>query len=247
MSRTQQQVTTITGSIYDVYVEGDQNYKQNRMPWVGQRCEFQDGRKFVFCSTDANLVAGQTAGMMAWWTKFTSAALAASAGSKTISVVFAGVTLVNQYAGGYISITQGGAGQQTYKIKSSTISATVATVDNTIILTLYDRLAVLVTADNNVILKKSRYHLLIQGTASLDLVGVAVRSTTAALRSKTNYLWVQTAGVGSILGTAGANNIALEAAAAGSTAASTDGTLQIIAHGIEAGAVASMVNLCFPD
>ena len=242
---SQEQNSTISGSVFDVYDTTSQKYKENRMPRVGQRVEFEDGRKFVFCSTAADLVAGQIAGCAAEGVEITSTAVAATAGTRKISVVLASQA-VNAYAGGYISLTQGGANNQTYKVKSSTASATVLAVADTIILTLYDSLAVAVVADDNVILKKTRFAALIQGTALLDNVGVAVRSTTAATSGNTNYFWVQTSGVGTTVGTAGAADAALMAAAAGAAVAQTAGNA-IVATGIEAGAVTSMCNLCFPE
>lgn len=242
---SQFQTSTISGGIFDVYSTTSQEYKENRMPRISQKCSFEDGRRYVFVSTDADLVAGQVAGVAAEGVEITTTAVAVAAGGKVLNVVLAGAT-ANMLADGWVSISQGGANNQVYKIKSNTAAATVLTVDDTILITLYDPIKVAVVADDNMILKKSRFRTLIQGTASLDNVGVAVRSTTAATSGNTNYVWLQTAGVGTTVGTAGLNGVALTPAAAGAMEAAIAGD-QICANGLEAGAVASMSNLCFPE
>lgn len=237
------QTSTISGDIYTVYLTTGQDYLSGRMPRIGQKACFEDGRKYVFCSTDANLVAGQIAGTAAEDVEMTSGSEAAAVGSKTITVVSAtiGSAAANDYADGYILVSDAASDNVLYRVKSNTAAAT-----NSVTFTLYDEVRVAITADDNVIVKKSRNKALIQGTASLDNVGVAVRSTTAATTGLTQYLWVQYAGVGTTVGTAGANGIALMATAAGAVIAQTAGK-QIVANGLEVGAATSLCNLCFPE
>jgi hypothetical protein len=55
----QKQMSTISGSIYDVFLESGNKFKCGRLPYIGQRCRFEDGREFVFCGTAVSVQAGQ--------------------------------------------------------------------------------------------------------------------------------------------------------------------------------------------
>lgn len=239
------QVKAINAKVSDVYEDGDQYDVEGRIPEVGSRATFQDGRKFVFCSTDANLAAGDIVGTLAESVELTAVTAAYPVGTTVIGAVLAGVT-ADMYVGGTLTVSLGTGLGYTYKIKGNTASATVATVDNTVFWTLEEGIVLAMAATDNIIVKRDRNRALIQGTASLDNVGVVLTATTAATTGNTQYLWVQTGGLGLTKGTAGANGVALMATAAGAAIAQTAGK-QIVANGVEAGASYSLCNLCFPE
>lgn len=235
---------TINGSVYDTLTPESQDYKQGRMNAVGDRAEFEDGRKFVFCSSVVNVAAGTAVGCAAVGVEITSVSSAVSIGSYQISFVLASVA-ANDLRGGYLTVTLGTGLGVTYRIASNAASATIATVANTVVVTLADPVQVAIAAADNILIKKARHTNVIVGTATLDPIGVAVSTTTAATSSTTAFFWVQYAGVGFVKGTAADAGVACMPAAAGAVATATAGKA-IVCNGIEAGASNSIANLCFP-
>jgi hypothetical protein len=166
------------------------------------------------------------------------------AGSLVIGGVAAGIA-ADVYVGGTLSVTLGTGLGYTYKIKSNTATDAGSTPSNIVLFTLEEAIVAPLAVTDNIVVKKDRNTLLIQGTAALDNVGVMLGAVTA-IASTTQFFWVQTSGVGITKGTAGANGIALMATAAGAALTQTAGK-QIIANGLEAGASHSVCNLCFPE
>ena len=236
---SQEQNSTISGSIYDVYSPASQEYKENRMPRVGQRCEFEDGRKFVFCSTLENIAAGAVAEARAA-TEFTSIVGAAPAGTRKVTVSSAGAS-ANVWAGGYLVVELINGVGHTYKIKSNAVSDAIT---NEVAVTLYDPLVVGLVTATDVTLLPLRNNWVEEGTANCDAVGIAAAATTAGTDGVLNYFWVQTDGIGFALGTVGAAGAGLMPGASGALIA-TDATGVIVAHGVVAGASNSVVNMCF--
>lgn len=237
-------VKAITGTIKRLYAAGDQYFVNNRVPEVGSNATYEDGREFVFCSTDTDIAVGQAVGAAAVNAELTAVTAAVASGLSEIRFVLASVG-INDYQGGYLTVTLGTGVGNTYKIKSNTASATVDTVDNTVIVQLEEEISVAIAATDNIIIKKSREAEVIVGTAAIDPIGIAQVATTAATDGVTQYFWAQLTGVSIGLGTAGAANVALENGAAGVLAVA-DGAQAVVAYGIAAGASNSMVNLCFP-
>lgn len=200
------QTGTVSGSIYKVYDTSSQEYRENRMPRLGQTVDFEDGRKFMFVSTAVDLAAGQVVGSPL---SVNGAASAASAiGANTVSVTIGSVT-ANQYTGGYLVDVAG----IYYRIKSNT-----ATTGGVAVFTLFDRLEDAIASSDVIKVKTYRPQLVVVGTATNDSVGVVLRPSTAATTGLVNYLWAQTKGPGAVKITTGAtaiNNVPLMADAAG--------------------------------
>jgi hypothetical protein len=238
------QVKAINSITKRLYTEGDQYHIDNRVPEVGSNATFEDGRCFVFCSTDVDLTPGQAVGQVAAAAELTDITAAVAAGATEVRFVKASVT-ADQYKGGYLSVTLGSGIGYTYKIKDNTASATVDTVADTVIVNLEEEVAVAMAATDNIIIKAARTSKVIVNTATTDPVGITQVATTAATLGKTQYFWAQTNGPSVVLGTAGAAGVALDCGAAGALAAG-DGANVIVATGMAAGASNSMANLCFP-
>lgn len=239
------QVKAINATIDRLYEAGDQYDRESRIPEVGSNASFEDGREFVFCSTDTDITIGQAVGKNAAAAiELTAITAAVTVGATEIRFVLASIT-ADQLKGGYLTVTLGTGLGYTYKIKSNTASATIATVDNTVIVTLESGVCVALAATDNIIVKEARTSLVIVNTATTDPVGIAVATTTAATDGVTQYFWAQTSGPSIVLGTAGAAAVALDCAAAGALAAA-DGSQVVVATGMAAGASNSMALLCFP-
>jgi hypothetical protein len=256
------QVKAINGVVSRVYAEGDQWDVESRIPEVGSNASFEDGRSYVFCSTDANFVAGESVGsvaasaeLLAVWSDGKEEGdndIGPAVGDTGMSFVLASVT-EDQYANGYITVTLGTGAGYTYRIKSNTASVSVdygtsgtpEVVANVVTLVLCEEICVALAITDNIIIKTSRVSNVIEGTASLDPVGVAVSATTAATTGITEFFWAQTTGVAMVLGTIGAVNVDLTPAAAGALGAA-DGTDIVVATGLAAGASNSQACLCYP-
>ena len=217
---SQEQNKTISGQVADSYTELSQEYRQNTMPRVGQTVEFEDGRKFVFGSSALAMPLGTVVQAPAHIA--TAVSTAHVAGVRQVKVIEASID-ANAWAGG--QITFGNLG--TYKIKSNTKSATVATVANTVIVTLYDTLGVALTDTLVSDVAPYRPSGLLVGTATGDNVGVALVATdvTAIAGATNTYQWFQYAGPGHVLG-AGTVGDALMVAA-GVVAIQTAGNEQV--------------------
>jgi len=215
---SQEQNKTISGSVLDVYTPASQEYKENRMPRVGQTVEFEDGRKYVFCSTAVDVENGEFVASAAGITGVTSKIQAA--GTREVRIVQASITQ-NQLAGGQLILEGTGV---SYKIKSNTASATVESVANVVLVTLYDPLTAATTDGEAYIASVSKVENVVLSTAGSNVIGVAVVDVLAATGGATHYFWAQYQGLGSILDTA---------AAAGATLASGAAGLAVAATGVE--------------
>ena len=242
---SQEQIKTISGSIYDVYTSADQRFKENRMPRVGQRCEFEDGSKYVFCSTDVDVTAGQVVAAPTDGVEITAITAATDKGTYKVSFVLASVD-ANQFRNGYLVVTLGTGVGYRYRIKSNTASATVDTVANTVIVTLYDPLQTALAATDNIVVKASRTSKVLVGTAALDNIGVAVAPAPAATNSTTYYFWAQTSGVAYGPSNGVASNLNLVVGAAGILEAADAVSEAVVASSLEGGATNGSAMLFFP-
>lgn len=222
------------GWLYDVYTPTSQEYLLGRLPKVGTTRELQDGRKFVFVCTAVNAVAGQVMAAPASVAEITSGSVAAIVGDVSLTITRAGTTL-NQFAGGFITLTDTAGVETTYGI----VRNTAASAANLVTLYLDNPLVGAVAPGDDFILTPPKFGAVIINTASTLPVGVAIRPSTAATDGTTNYMWIQYAGVGGIKITTAAGLTAGKAVmgiAAGSVAAA-DGTLQQIGVMLPASAV----------
>lgn len=187
-------------SLYKVYVTGEQDEKFGRMPEPGSTKLFSDGREFKFVSSAVNVAAGQVVSAPAAAAELAGKFTAGLVGDTEVVIEKASVT-ANQYADGYLVVTESSGQQTTYAIKSNTASDS----SDEITVTLYECLNAAVAAADDCVLVPSQYKNVVIGTAASDGVGVAVSTSTAATSGKVNYFWVQTKGIGSVkTGTAAA-------------------------------------------
>lgn len=237
---SKEQNSTFSGSLYDVFDSTHQDYKQNRMPRIGQKVEFEDGRKFVFCkcTTAGDIAAGDVVEAPAVLEE-TAIDVAAAAGDYEIEVSQASIT-ANQWAGGFVVVVLGTGVGYTYKIKKNAASD----ASDDVLITLYDPLKTALATTDDVTIVPIRTNNVIQGTADCDAVGIAVAAAPASTDSLEKYFWAQYAGIGFCKGTVGAAGAALQPAASGALGAA-DATSVIVAHGVEAGASNSVINMCF--
>ena len=217
-------INMVNGSIYDgPEYSTTTRFLGSRVPAVGTKVEFDDGRKYVMCSTAVNVLAGQlvsTPTVLA--TIITNKLTAASIGATSIVLdtrtfaMFggaAGVIAANALAGGYITFADDLAEGYQYRIKSNT----AGTASSSITLTLFDGLKTAIDATTDVFLVSPRYENVVLSTATLPVVGVATITTTAATNARTEYFWVQTAGIANTYITTG-TNIAIGLTVAADTA-----------------------------
>lgn len=164
-------------------------------------------------------------------------------GSVYVELTLAGVT-ANQFAGGYLSITDDtGEGYQ-YRIRGNTATGDPAT--GNIRLHLYDPLKVALDATSDIAITGCLYANLEPATAATDdnVAGVTVAAQAAA-----DYGWVQTEGVATVLtaGTVVLSESVMVGAVAGSVGpavALTDYVIgQVIAVGDDTGHSVIKLNL----
>ena len=181
---SQEQIGTISGSVYDVYTEDQQRYKEGRVPRVGQTVEFEDGRKFVFCHSNSALSARDVVSCDVP-TLCDVVGEAAKAGMYKVEIKRTGAT-ANQYANGYL-VTKA----HSYKIKSNTATDT----SGNIVVTLYDKLKedLSESVSDSTILKSFRNSNVVRSDGTGDSVGVSLADVDAGVDT---YFWVQYKGIG---------------------------------------------------
>ena len=164
---------------------------------IGEKVELADGRCFRYVYTAAAINPGLLVSQDVSATaivesdgKLTAAAANATEVTYTDSGTVGSAT-ANQYAGGYLHITDDAGEGHQYRIKSNTAASS-----NAVTFTLYDGLVVAVTTDTDVGVTGSLYHNVVGATAGTDgvIAGVPTRGLTSNY-----YGWVQTAGVATIL------------------------------------------------
>jgi hypothetical protein len=211
----------VSGSVFAApYKATDTNMLGSRIPRVGTKVSFWDGREFVFCSTKADLTAGNMVGMrlINSGAEIVNVVHVAAIGATEVIVDISGLTLISggsagvvaadDLAGMMLSFTDDtGEGYQ-YKIKSNTATSSAHTT-----LTLCDALIVAVSTDTDCVISSNPYECVVQGSATCVPIGAVVRTTTAATDSVTQYVWVQTKGVATVTGAA---TLGLEVATAAS-------------------------------
>ena len=164
---------------------------------IGEKVELADGRCFRYVYTAAAINPGLLVSQVVSATAIVESdgkLTAASAGATEVTYTDSGTVgsaTANQYAGGYLHITDDAGEGHQYRIKSNTAASS-----NAVTFTLYDGLVVAVTTDTDVGVTGSLYHNVVGATAGTD--GVIAGVTTRGLTSN-YYGWVQTAGVATIL------------------------------------------------
>jgi uncharacterized protein YceK len=246
MQSVQSDITT--GNVYDIYTDLDQDVKYDRIPFLGAKVKYRDGRCFCFVSTLVAHTAGALVSSIVAPAEFAGKFKARAAGFDTIALTAAGVTL-DQYSGGTLVITESSGQKTSYYIVGNTITLTVAEgigAIGDVILTLGNLLVGAVAAADDCVLYASKYANTIVGTSASVAVGVAVidSDVTAVTDATTGYMWVQTHGVGGVLVGTEAGSVAGVAAMAGTAVAEiSDGTNQYLGVFLPASAV-SDTDLC---
>lgn len=224
------------GSIYDVYLEGEDRIKQGRMPELGDVVEYDDGRKFIFCSTTQNVAAGRLVGSQ----EPTDAALTASALAGSQVLEFQAVaTTVNMFADGFIVLDEGNP-KTTYKIQSNTASTGGG---NLVRVTLYKGLVAPVLDGQVITLVPNRVSRVVINTATTDAVGSALVTVAPATVA---YFWAQYQGVGATSSTGLAVGDAAMATAAGALLTATEGKF-VVAKCLYAGSEVDTVYWSIPS
>jgi hypothetical protein len=249
-----QQLTQKSGSVFAAAIAATaQNFKQGRMPAVGDRQAFEDGRVFHFARSGGTTGVGDIlaavpneANVPATEFGVTDAVApivgeggAVGDAKVRLSDAVTGLTK-DEYAGGYLNITDAtGEGYQ-YRIKAN--EASNATVG--CLVTLYDEL--ILALDNTSVGTLTNHpmdgvvtHTAADygGTATQFIVGKGVRSSADG-----EYFWVQTwgpcllqAGTGTII-----QGAPIQAAeddnGSVQVVVSTENRVQVIGYGLEAGA-----------
>lgn len=178
---------------------------------VGDTIELNDGRKFVLCSTEVDLSAGQIVATPTFLAApIDNLCTAASIGATSVEIDTTGVSMFGGSNGviaagalaGALLITNDDAGEgYTYSI----VNNTAGTASAKVTLTLGEPLKVALTTASDVCIVASPYDKVVVSTGLLPVVGVACVATTAGTNSRTEYFWAQTAGFASVLITTGTN------------------------------------------
>jgi len=125
-----------------------------------------------------------------------------SIGSRYVLMTLASAE-VDQYAGGYLSITDDIGEGYTYRIRGNDATDTTKTGD--VLFHLYDKLQVALTATTDVAITGPMYANLEAAGTTTD--GLAVGVSCASLTATDPYGWIQTRGIATVLcdtaGTAG--------------------------------------------
>jgi len=214
----------VSGSVFDACVAAtDEKFLQGRIPHVGQRVSFRDGREFVYCSTEADFVAGEMVAVQtALAAEFADKLSAAVAGSLEVVLniynvqIFGGTVstiALNRLAGGYLMLTDDAGEGYSYKIKGNTVQSTTDATHIYTTITLYDPLKVAVTTATDCCLVGNPYKSVVEGAVALKPIGAAVVPTTGTTAEC--YFWVQTKGPATCLGAA---TVGVEVASAASGA-----------------------------
>ena len=221
----------ITGNVYDIYDADDQDYDLGRMPFLGQRVKYRDGRCFVFCSSAVALTAGQVVAAPAGLTEYDGKLKAAVAGKEQVAITAAGIT-AEAWAGGTLVISDSAtAPGMVYPIIGNTLTLVVAEgigAIGDVIVNLGAPLVVAVAATDDCVVTPNRWNNTVVGTAALCPVGVTMVATAGNVEKA--YFWSQTHGPGGVVVTTVSGvdaGDAVMAAAAGSVVVS-DGTKGLI-------------------
>ena len=164
---------------------------------IGEKVELADGRCFRYVYTAAAINPGLLVSQDVSATAIVESdgkLTAASAGATEVTYTDSGTVgsaTADQYAGGYLHITDDAGEGHQYRIKSNTAASS-----NAVPFTLYDGLVVAVTTDTEVGVTGGLYYNVGGATAGTD--GIIAGVTTRGLTSN-YYGWVQTAGVATIL------------------------------------------------
>jgi len=187
------------GGFGDGHKSGQSIFEESSTPttYIGDKVELSDGRVFRYGYTAGAINRGLLVSQDVSATAIVESdgkLTAASAGATEVTYTDSGTVgsaTANQYAGGYLHITDDAGEGHQYRIKSNT-----AADSNAVTFTLYDPVAVALTTASDVAVTGSLWYNVVAATAGTDYImsGVTPISFTANY-----YGWFQTAGVATIL------------------------------------------------
>lgn len=231
---SQEQRSTITGGIFDIYTPDSQEYKENRMPRVGQVVCFEDGRRFVFCSTVVDLAQNTLVGKPGPTATTVGASSPAVVGDRVVKIDGTDVA-ANAWRGGHLAI-DGKPGP--YKIKGNKAVVGAGLVE----VTLYEPLQVALAGGEAAIVIQLVVGDVIVNTASTHTVGVTSQAIPAATAGKPHFFWVQTAGPAQVT-SAGSIAVGLGVMATTASVVAADGTKKILGEVIADAGTDAVVDL----
>lgn len=163
---------------------------------LGQRMEYDDGRKFRFCLAGATLVvADLIQGKAVVASDYTNLVLDSESvvGATVLTFTASTSTAKDYYAGGWVHVNKSAAsvGGYVYRVKANKLFASSSGI--TITLEAFDPLRQILAASDEIGVTPDPYNGAIQAiitTLTNRLVGVAVTPITSG-----NYGWLQTGGV----------------------------------------------------
>ena len=169
---------------------------------IGEKLELADGRIFRYGYTAAGINAGLLVAQDISATCLVESddiVIAASgdfspaAGSKKLQITLASIS-ANDYAGGYLQVTDDAGEGIQYRIKSN--SATAATTSGKVDIELYDPLKVALTTSSDIAIVGNLWYNVVGATAGTDYI---ISGVTPIAFTANYYGWFQTAGVATIL------------------------------------------------
>ena len=164
---------------------------------IGQKLELADGRVFRYGYTAAAINRGLLVSQDVSATAIVESdgkLTAASAGATEVTYTDSGTVgsaTLNQYAGGYLHITDDAGEGFQYRIKSNTAASS-----NAITLTLYDPIKVALTTASDIAIVGNLWYNVVGATAGTDYI---IAGVTPIAFTSGYYGWFQTAGVATIL------------------------------------------------
>jgi|TARA_R100001594_G_scaffold28633_1_gene53896 hypothetical protein len=179
--------------------KGQGIYEESSTPRydIGEKLELADGRCFRYCYTASSISRGLLVSQDVSATAIVESdgkLTAASAGATSVTYTDSGTVgsaSLNQYAGGYLHITDDAGEGYQYRIKSNTAASS-----NAITFTLYDGLEVAVTTATDVAVTGNLWYNVTGATAGTDYI---IAGVTPINFTANYYGWVQTAGIATIL------------------------------------------------
>lgn len=198
--------------IYRQYVEGDENFREGRVPELGTVAVYEDGRKYVFGSTSVGVTAGQLVSTRA---DFNTSPVGDYLAGLNEVLLNGATTESDEWAGNTLQVT---GRPETYVVQSSRPEG-----GNTRVV-LTDVLQGPISDGDDSSMAPFRPANVVVGTASSDPVGVALGDISGA--TQTTYAWFQYYGL-ALVDCSVAQGLTVTVGAAGEAIAA-DGTTALV-------------------
>lgn len=245
---SQEQNSTISGTVYDKYTKESAEYLDGNMPRVGQLCHFEDGRSFVFCHTTAGIQINDVVAAGDGYYDSAGISKIANAGTRTVVCLMSGTLAPGLINEGFIELQTANSGfpvtRRLYKVRRSRIISG----DKIVEYTIYDTINETIPAGTKLTAYTARTKYCVRGNAANDGIGLSMAETVF---EEDNFFWVQYKGNA----VSGQNNTTLEAGAliqadggklAGFSELAPVGAVVVAQGGYQAG-LSYHLWLCFPN